>query len=900
MSTTMQQRRREHGLSLVEVLVAITILAVAVAIALTVYEMSRRSFKKGENLTEQQQAVRIAFDRLAADLRLAGYNYNPDGSKTRPDEQIEAAYDTAIVLRADYDAGTPDAITPEETMKGTDFLTVSTGNDEIVAYVLAKPDGSSPDTLTFEADVSNPRNGNLETVNVPNVALRQGNLANPPYTLYRITFNNDPSTIGTSAFVNRTPLIDNVYSLSFRYFDNGGAQLNTPFDLADLSDDIGGGDAVAALNERKSIRRIVPELVGLTRDPDPEWIDTADTHAATRRFRKFTLSNDITPRNIGMVGQQDLASDYTPPTQPGAPTLVPGHCGGLLISWPANPVDDQVAYYRINYGTSPGSAEGQRSVAGTSAFLSGLTDATQYYVTIQAADLSGNLSIKSSEVSATTSNTNTPDAPQNVAVSTDLDGAISVTWDPVTTNTAAVPAGDPAAPLLRDLAGYRLYRKEASAGNAIPSTPLADESVVKPKEDPSYYDTQVVNCRDYRYWVRAVDACGVASDASSPITGNSTASVAPLAPEQLQAFLAGVDRVKIEWKAVREDVDGKSVFIDSYRVYRTPLLPDGLTPTGDAAFTLLTTVQSGADRVEYVDNSTLPVGYVYWYKVTAVDDCGNESEAAGPVKPECAFDGDVVFVSPNTAQVAGPVDVVVRATGSDNYTKCTLEFVPGDPNAPARTEEILSTVAGQTQWTYHWWDGQTGPYVIRATVENETGCSKVEQINVTAGNDVGCCLDAFVQGQPIGALIETQCVGAGNAKCALLEHQMENRKCLTQVGIDRVVVSWIDVTGNDPKLSGLSFDGSTIWNANGAASPASTTLSQGASRDPNASVPAYFTNADIVDVRYAFTQNMTRKQGTTYFQNLFQVTYQFTLLDAAGLDTSIHGTCSFTNLQSGK
>ena len=38
------------------------------------------------------------------------------------------------------------------------------------------------------------------------------------------------------------------------------------------------------------------------------------------------LVGDVTPRNLGMVGIQDLAADITPPTKPGTPTLVPGHC----------------------------------------------------------------------------------------------------------------------------------------------------------------------------------------------------------------------------------------------------------------------------------------------------------------------------------------------------------------------------------------------------------------------------------------------------------------------------------------------------------------------------------------------------------------------------------------------
>jgi Tfp pilus assembly protein PilW len=127
-------------MSLSEVLVAVTILALAMTTALVLYDAARQSFKKSENVIDQQQVVRIAFDMIASDLRMAGFNYNPDGSQVRPDEQIELAYDTAVVVRADFDAFDPaESGAPETLLAGDPFQTVSTGNDEIVGYVLKKP-----------------------------------------------------------------------------------------------------------------------------------------------------------------------------------------------------------------------------------------------------------------------------------------------------------------------------------------------------------------------------------------------------------------------------------------------------------------------------------------------------------------------------------------------------------------------------------------------------------------------------------------------------------------------------------------------------------------------------------------------------------------------------------------
>ena len=272
-----------RGLSLVELLVAVTIMAIAMTIALTLYDQARRLFKQGENRTEQQQVVRIAFDMLEADIRMAGFNTNPDGNPARPDEQIEGVYPTALVLRADFDAHDPaDADDPEQTLGGTGsaFSTVSTGNDEIRAYVLGKPGAASGDRLEFNVDVGQVvRDGSVETVGINNVALTQDA---PPYTLYRLSLNNDPAACCSGRFIVRTPVVENVRFLRFRYYDHAGNELAPS----------GGDESGDSIAMRASIRRIGIEIEAQTRDPDP----------ATRSYRKFRLAVDVTPPNLGKTG----------------------------------------------------------------------------------------------------------------------------------------------------------------------------------------------------------------------------------------------------------------------------------------------------------------------------------------------------------------------------------------------------------------------------------------------------------------------------------------------------------------------------------------------------------------------------------------------------------------------
>ena len=283
-----RERVGQAGFSLGEMLVAIAVLAVATVIALSLHDAARRSFKKGDNAAEQQQSVRIAFDRLTTDLRMAGHNVNPDGDAARQDEPIEGAFDTAIVIRADFDVDDPSASATPETALATGgaFATVSTGNDEIVTFVLAKPDGTSSDTLTFFADLGSPRTGAVRRVDIPRVSLAQ---SDPPYTLYCITLgNSDGSPV-------RMPLADNVRSMGFSYHGWDGTRMAGP----------GGDETAGAKAARGAVRRITVDLAGLTRDPDPGWVDVGDPDPRTRSYRKFRLAGDVAPRNLGLKGLPD-------------------------------------------------------------------------------------------------------------------------------------------------------------------------------------------------------------------------------------------------------------------------------------------------------------------------------------------------------------------------------------------------------------------------------------------------------------------------------------------------------------------------------------------------------------------------------------------------------------------
>jgi len=716
-------RRAESGLSLIEVLVATGVLSLVIIIALQLYDASRKAFAKGENATESQESVRIAFDRLSSDLRMLGYNVNPDGNLARPDEQLEGALDHAVILRADFDRSDPAAsATPEATLAGGAFSNVSTGNDEIVAYVLSKPDGTGPDTITFDADVQGSvRDGVVEPVRIGNVVL---NPTSPPYTLYRVTLNNDGSTYGGPAFVVRTPLVENVRDLSFVYYSSAGTFKDDSATISEI-------ESAKAL--RSGLTRVNVSLVGMTRQQDLSYNDAGD--AAAPRNRKFELKGDVTPRNMRFKGIQDLNADVTPPTKPATPTLTPGHCRGLIVTWNPNPPEDDVAQYRINWGPSTGVVTGSRTVPGSPFFLDGLSNGAPYYVSIQAQDADGNLSVRSDFGTATTADTNTPSAPTGFTTSTNQTYHVMVSWAPVTTNTASVPSVDPQAPRIRDLAGYRLYWYFGNAPFDRANWSLvANENVLSAGAQPPYYDTPLVACLDRWYAMTAVDTCGTES-APTPVTRGrlADAGVKPRPPENVQAHFTAISQAHIKWKQITSDVNDQAIKIERYEVYRSQPLDGGMPPSS----AVWSPTPLAAVYTNYYDDLAVPTlgaGEVIYYRVMGGDYCDNDSDFSAEARLDCAFDGDVDIVTPaDGSLVSGGVPTTVTVSGgSDIYSLVSITY--RHATLGIQRTFIPATPQG-TSWTdVGWTAAPLGTYTITATVRSSGGCVQTAVATVTATN----------------------------------------------------------------------------------------------------------------------------------------------------------------------
>jgi Tfp pilus assembly protein PilW len=875
----------ERGLSLIEVIVATAVLVVAILIALTVYDAARSSFKKGENATVQQEAVRIAYDRLTADLRMLGFNVFPDGNASSPDEQLEVALDHAIIFRGDFDA--EDAAKKndhEGALAGGFFNVVSTGNDEVVGYVLSKPDGTGPDSITFQADVDDePRNGNVATVTVNNVVLNPGATTSPPYTLYKITLNNNVATCCSGDFIVRTPMVENIRSMSFQYFD---ASSTVPIAAPATT------EVTAEKQKRSSVTRFNVSLVGMTKDPDMNYTDATD--AVAPKYRKFELRGDVVPRNMRLKGIQDLNATTTPPTKPATPTLIPGHCGALIVVWAANPTADHVAMYRVNYGPSSGTIAGTRSTAGSPFYLNGLTTGATTYVTIQAQNATGDVSIKSNEASAVVSNTNTPSAPTGASATDNQINNVRLNWTAVTTNTSSVPAADPLAPTCRDLAGYRVYRGDTPATGPL----LVNETVVSAPSNPPYIDNATVNCHTYHYKLSAVDTCGVESALTSDFSGHATTTIAPNAPTNVQAFKLNPTHASVTWSAVVKDVSDNPITIAGYDVYRSGVMLK-VDPPSSAVFPATPTGSSTTTSYDDFGLAALTPLQTVYYMVKAKDECVNYSAASNLAEPICPFSGTITINPPTDGGiVAGVVPTTVTvASGTDTYTGVTITYTHASSGL---TRTFTSATAGTTWTDSAWLASPAGVYTITATVTNSTGCQSTSSITVTAGGAVGCCLSIY----PTTTSSAT-CAG-GSAKCKEVSYRIGNDRCLTAVSILTMNIHWVDYSGNKPRWQTAKLNGAAIaavgsWTTTYATVPPNETgiaFKTGFSA-PSPTVPyaTPMTGTNTTTVTYVFDKDTDALNGVNRIVDVFGTNrYIFTLLDSTGTPSGITTTCDLPSL----
>ena len=277
-----------------------------------------------------------------------------------------------------------------------------------------------------------------------------------------------------------------------------------------------------------------------------------------------------------------MSTDTIPPQPPTTLTATAVSETRIDLSWSGASDNLGVTGYQIfrNGSSTPVASVG---ASPTSYSDTGLTANTTYSYTVKAVDASGNTSVASPSASATTPDTTAPTPPTSVTATAVSETQINLSWSGANDNVGVT--------------GYRIFRN----GGA---TPIATVGA----SPTTYSNTGLSAGTTYSYTVKAVDAAGNLSAASSTATATTLDTTPPLPPTTVTATAVSDSQINIAWSGASDNVG-----VTGYRIFRnggtTPIATVGPSPTS-------------------YSNTSLSAATTYSYTIKAVDAAGNVSNAS--------------------------------------------------------------------------------------------------------------------------------------------------------------------------------------------------------------------------------------------------------------------------------
>ncbi len=413
----------------------------------------------------------------------------------------------------------------------------------------------------------------------------------------------------------------------------------------EASDNVGVVGYNVYVNENKVNDELVTgteyDLTGLAEETEytvtVTAVDAAGNESARSEAATFTT---------------EKAKDMEAPTVPSGVTVTDITETRATVSWEASTDNVEVAGYNIYVNDTKVNAA---PVNGTTYDLTGLTEETEYTVTVTAVDTSENESARSEAATFTTlkteepKDTEAPTAPANVRTSDVTETTAKVAWDEASDNVGVV--------------GYNVYVNE---------TKVNDELVTGIEYDL----TGLTEETEYTVNVTAVDAEGNESVRSEAVTFTTLKTEepadteAPTVPANVKASEITYTKATIAWEASTDNVEvaGYNVYVNNTKVNASLVA----NPTYD-----LTGLTEGTE---------------YTVTVTAVDAAGNESEPSEAV----TFTTEKETVDPDPDPEPEPI-VVDKTALKENVAKADTALAATDKyteDSLKKLQDVYTQYAG--------------------------------------------------------------------------------------------------------------------------------------------------------------------------------------------------------------
>ncbi len=356
-----------------------------------------------------------------------------------------------------------------------------------------------------------------------------------------------------------------------------GVQLNWG---ASSATDLAGYSVYRATSEAGPYTEVAS---GIT---SPAYLDTAAAERKTTYYH-ISATDKAGNESAHSAAISAVRPDVTAPAVPGD-VAATGVAAGVQLNWAAATEGDLAGYRVYRSATASGGYVRltDRLLSEPAYLDTTATERAVSYYKITAVDGTGNESVRSLAVDAIRPDVTAPVALSGVAA-TGVAAGVQLNWAPAAED---------------DVAGYVVYRSASAEGSYVKVTE-------QPVAAPAYLDTSAVEKAVSFYTVAAIDGSGNESVASAPVTAVRPDVTAPSAPAAASATSSVSDGITLSWATGHEsDIAG-------YHVYRAASVA--------GSYTRLTSAPVNATT--YTD-AAAPAPAVSHYKVTAVDESGNESE----------------------------------------------------------------------------------------------------------------------------------------------------------------------------------------------------------------------------------------------------------------------------------
>ncbi|MCU0412051.1 MAG: FG-GAP-like repeat-containing protein, partial [Bacteroidetes bacterium] len=316
----------------------------------------------------------------------------------------------------------------------------------------------------------------------------------------------------------------------------------------------------------------------------------------TRYFFRVTAVDEDSNESAFSTEVEATTGDYIAPAPPREPTVIDSSSRTIVLRWQRSEEED-FSRYRISWGTEKHLTMLVDSVMGrTDTILTfrWLIDGIRYRFRITSVDTAGNESGFSEEVDAVPADRIPPAIPKSPSIVDSSSRTITLVWKKNTDS---------------DLFLYRIYR------GVQPDPVVQIDSVYCRGIDTVRTYRGLMNGKRYYFRVTAIDSVGNESGFSAQVHAVPWDRIAPAAPKQLFIADSLGHRVILGWRK-NGDLD-----LLRYRIYRAT--------APNPAVCVDSTSGRATDTIRIYTG--LAVGTRYYFRVAAVDSCGNESPHSNEV-----------------------------------------------------------------------------------------------------------------------------------------------------------------------------------------------------------------------------------------------------------------------------